>query len=156
LLNLETMDRYSYATGTVGGNIAIRELVDKTKWTRKLRGPNIYPRIALRDVFMNTRFGGRQRPNFEIRGWVQLGDDGVKALPTPKPTPLPPMPGVKEVPEPTLAEHMQDELPPFDDPLPGGSPMPAPKPAAPSVHPMEPKPHVVTKKGTVKFAGNRR
>jgi hypothetical protein len=153
------MDRYTFPTGTVGGSIAIRELVDKTNWVRRVRGSGIYARVALRDVFMNTKFGGRQRPHFEIKGWVQLGDDGAKALPTPKPTPLPPMPGVKEVPEPTLAEHMQDELPPFDDPLPesvGGSPKPPPKPAAPSVHPMEPKPHVVTKKGTVKFAGNRR
>ena len=35
LLNLETMDRFSFPTGTVGGGIAVRELVDKTKWSRK-------------------------------------------------------------------------------------------------------------------------
>ena len=73
LLNLETMDRFTYPTGTTGGFIAIRELVDKTTWMRKLRGPNVYPRVALRDLFMNTRFGGRQRPHFEVKGWVQFG-----------------------------------------------------------------------------------
>ena len=35
LLNLETMDRFSFPTGTVGGGIAVRELVDKTKWIRE-------------------------------------------------------------------------------------------------------------------------
>jgi hypothetical protein len=157
LLNLETMDRYSYPTGTVGGSIAIRELVDKTNWMRRLRGPAVFPRVALRDVFMNTRFGGRQRPHFEIKGWVQLGgDEKIAALPTPKPTPLPPMPGVKEIAEPTLSEHMGGDKVPFNDPLPemvGGSPMPAPKPTAPPT----PKPAApsINKKGVQKLAGNR-
>jgi hypothetical protein len=158
LLNFETMDRYSYPTGTVGGSIAIRELVDKTNWMRKLRGSGIYPRVALRDVFMHTRWGGRQRPYFEIKGWVQLGgDDKIAALPAPKPTPLPPIPGVKEVPEPTLSEHMGgDAVPDFNDPLPesvGGSPMPAQKPPAPSVQ-KAPKP-VTNKKGVTKIANAR-
>src|SRR5262249_12515464 len=37
-LNPATMDRYSYPTGTVGGSIAIRDLVDKTTWMRRFRG----------------------------------------------------------------------------------------------------------------------
>ena len=78
LLNLDTMDRFTFPTGTVGGFIAIRELVDKTTWMRKLRGPNVYPRVALRDLFMNTKYGGRQRPHFEVKGWVQLGSDGSR------------------------------------------------------------------------------
>jgi hypothetical protein len=81
LLNLETMDRYSYPTGTVGGGIAVRELVDKTKWMRRLRGENVHPVVTLSDCFMNTRFGGRQRPSFTIKKWINLGDD--KVLPTP-------------------------------------------------------------------------
>ena len=43
LLNFETMDRYSFPTGTVGGGIAVRELVDKTKWIRRIRGEHVYP-----------------------------------------------------------------------------------------------------------------
>ena len=159
LLNLETMDRYTYPTGTTGGAIATRELVDKTNWVRRLRGPNLYPRVALRDVFMNTKFGGRQRPHFEIKGWVQLGDDGAKALPTPAPTPLPPMPGVKEMPEPTLSEHMGgDEVPTFDDPLPeiDGRVADAGAEAAQSAPRKPAAQSHTTKRGVTKFAGGRR
>jgi hypothetical protein len=151
LLNLETMDRYSYPTGTVGGSIAIRELVDKTNWTRKLRGSNTYPRIALRDVFMNTRFGGRQRPHFEIRGWVQLGGDeqSVTALPAPKP-----LPGVKEIAEPTLAEHMRDELPPWNDDLDNLIDVPA-KATAATLAPSPTQKPATTRKGVQKIGGRR-
>jgi hypothetical protein len=38
LLDLETMSRFTFPTGTVGGQIAVRELVDKTKWMRRRTG----------------------------------------------------------------------------------------------------------------------
>jgi|SRR5215831_15137893 len=80
LLNQETMDRYTFPTGTTGGAIAVRDLVDRTVWMRRFRGPSVFPVVRLKDVFMRTRFGGRQRPHFEIVRWVKLGDDGT-ALP---------------------------------------------------------------------------
>lgn len=95
LLNLETMDRYSYPTGTVGGGIAVRDLADKTKWIRRLRGAHVYPVVALSSTFMPTRFGGRQRPSFLIKSWINLGGDG-EALPAPS--------------QPTLIEHVEKEL----------------------------------------------
>ncbi|HMF06895.1 MAG TPA: hypothetical protein VKE72_07775, partial [Methylocella sp.] len=83
LLDPNTMDKLTFPTGTTGGRIAIRELRDKLVWMRRLRGPNVYPVITLADKYMNTRFGGRQRPHFVIRRWVRLGGDGgeVEALP---------------------------------------------------------------------------
>src|SRR5262249_38155618 len=60
LLNLATMDRFTFPTGTVGGRIAVHDLVDKTKMMRRFRGANVYPVVTLSDTFMNTRFGGRQ------------------------------------------------------------------------------------------------
>jgi hypothetical protein len=155
-LNLETMDRYTYPTGTTGGFIAIRELVDKTNWMRKLRGPNVYPRIALRDLFMNTRFGGRQRPHFEVKGWVQLGGDGgAKTLPAPQPASLPPMQGVKDIAEPTLSEKMGGDEVPFNDSVDINAPSP-PKTAAPPVQkPAVTKP-VLNKRGAQKIPGARR
>jgi hypothetical protein len=153
LLNLDTMDRFSYPTSTVGGSIAIRELVDKTNWMRKLRGPDLYPRITLGDVFMNTKFGGRQRPHFEIKGWVQLGSsEPVAVSPTPKS-----LPGVKEVAEPTLAKHMQDSLPPWNDELGDLLDGPAKSAAAatPAQKPALAKPQT-TRKGVQKIAGARR
>jgi hypothetical protein len=116
LLNAATMDRYSFPTGTTGGAIAVRDLVDKTKWMRRFRGQHVYPVVTLSDTFMNTRFGGRQRPHFLIKRWVNLGPD-EKVLPAPptqkaldhltmeQPTEPP------TVEPPSLSEQMNDDLP---------------------------------------------
>jgi hypothetical protein len=143
LLDLATMDRFSWPTGTVGGNIAIRELVDKTNWMRRYRGNHVYPLITLGDVFMNTRFGGRQRPFLAIKNWITLGEDKVIAADQPKAidqtqreTPLAadeyvdergyvqkkpaadsPAAKVRTVAEPTLEEILDDELPTFNEPV---------------------------------------
>jgi hypothetical protein len=126
LLDAGPMDKYTFATGTTGGKIAIRELRDKLVWMRRLRGPNVYPVITLTDKFMNTRFGGRQRPHFVIKRWVRLGGESgqVEVLPPPPPptaskeqpdpqtTAQPELP-LSEVKEPSLAEEMNDEIPDF-------------------------------------------
>jgi hypothetical protein len=138
LLNAATMDRYSFPTGTTGGAIATRDLVEKTKWMRRFRG-HAYPVVTLSDTFMNTRFGGRQRPHFLIKRWVDLGPN-EKALPAPEPpvstqealeqpvvSPTieePPKgkttksgvtridaPELKTVEEPPLSEQMNDDIP---------------------------------------------
>jgi hypothetical protein len=88
LLNLTTMERFSFPTGTIGGGRAIRDLVDKIKLMRKYRWPQVYPVVALSDVFMNTNFGGRQRPHFLIKHWIDLSGGGEKALPAPQPAQL--------------------------------------------------------------------
>ena len=128
LLNIETMDRYSYPTGTVGGGIAVRELVDKTVWMRRLRGESVHPVVTLSDCFMNTRFGGRQRPSFLIKRWIHLGGGSEeKTLPAPssliehvekelkpaeakKPSKVTKI-SPRTVSEPTLAEILNDDLP---------------------------------------------
>jgi hypothetical protein len=89
LLNPATMDRYSFPTGTTGGAICVRELVDKTNWMRRFRGAHVYPVVALSDRFMNTKFGGRQRPHFLIKRWVDLDGGEEVALPAPEPAPKP-------------------------------------------------------------------
>jgi hypothetical protein len=106
LLNPKTMERYSYATGTVGGGIAVRELRDKVQWMRKLRGLNVYAVVTLAAKHMKTRFGRRQRPHFVIVRWITLGDTAeAAALPAP----------AREVQEPSLAEEMGDEIPDFSE-----------------------------------------
>jgi hypothetical protein len=109
LLNGETMDRYTFPTGTTGGAIAVRDLVDRTNWMRRFRGPHVYPVVSLTDIFMRTRFGGRQRPHFNIRRWVKFGDDGT-ALPAAD-TPLLPDQGAQEVKAPTAKEATGDSIP---------------------------------------------
>jgi hypothetical protein len=82
LLDPVTMDRFSFPTGTTGGAIATHDLTDKVKWMRRFKGENVFAVVCLRDVFMPTRFGGRQRPHFEVQRWVRLGDGGeALALP---------------------------------------------------------------------------
>src|SRR6516225_9213450 len=50
LLDLKTMDRFTFPTGTTGGRIAVRELRDKLVWMRRVkRDQNIYPVILLAD-----------------------------------------------------------------------------------------------------------
>jgi hypothetical protein len=147
LLDPATMDKFTFPTGTVGGRIAIRELRDKLMWMRRLRGPNVYPVVLLSDTFMNTRFGGRQRPHFKIVRWTRLGGEGgeVEALPSPatmttqqaldefaKPTEKPapqisePELPLAEVKEPSLKEELNDEIPDF-----GNENAESPKAAAP-------------------------
>src|SRR6516162_2905701 len=134
LLDPKTMDKYTFPTGTTGGRIAIRELVDKTTWMRRLRGPNVYAVALLSDTFMNTKWGGRQRPHFKIVRWVSLGGEGgqVEALPPPPP-PVAGEPAkselpLKEVKEPTIQEDMNDDLP---DDLKANERKPIPKTAPP-------------------------
>ena len=110
LLNPETMDRFTYPTGTTGGAIAVRDLVDKTNWMRKFRGAHVYPVVTLADTFMKTRFGGRQRPHFLIKRWVGLGGAEDKALPAPTPT-APVQPGAQEVMPPSIDEELNDRVP---------------------------------------------
>ena len=67
----------------------------------RIRGEHVYPVVTLSDVFMSTRFGGRQRPSFTIKKWINLGGDD-KALPTPSPGPASS--------SPALVEHVEKEL----------------------------------------------
>jgi hypothetical protein len=108
MLNIKTMDRYSYPTGTIGGSQAVRDLVDRTKWMRRFRGKDVFPVVHLVDTFMPTQYGGRQRPHFDIARWVRLGDDG-KAVPV-EDTPLLPDQGAQEVTPPSAKEVTDDEI----------------------------------------------
>jgi hypothetical protein len=108
LLNLTTFDRFTYATGTIGGGIAVRELVDRTRWMRRLRGDGAFPVVLLSKVHMNTRFGGRDRPFFQITRWVKLGSD-VKTLEAPQQSAI----EATKIVEPTMSEILSDELPDF-------------------------------------------
>jgi hypothetical protein len=134
LLDLKTMDKYTFPTGTTGGRIAVRDLRDKTMWMRRLRGPNVYAVVLLSDTFMNTKWGGRQRPHFKIVRWVSLGSESSQ-VEAPLPPPPPPMTSqttsqpdlpLNEVKEPSLAEEMDDDIPDF-----GNENAERPKAAAP-------------------------
>jgi hypothetical protein len=75
LLDRKTMQVYSFPTNTHGGGRAVRELRETTTLARRINGQNIYPRVRLSDVHMNTQYGGRQRPAFDIVSYEMLGSE---------------------------------------------------------------------------------
>src|SRR5262245_59426282 len=66
------MKKYTWVTGTIGGNRAIAELVDQIQDARFVYGPNVYAVIHFSDTFMPTRFGGRQRPHLIVVRYTRM------------------------------------------------------------------------------------
>jgi hypothetical protein len=94
------MDIYTFATGTTGGAIAVRDLRDRTNWMRKFKGPSVYPVVTLSDLHMNTKYGGRQRPHFKVQRFIALGGNGeAKQI------------ADVSVQKPTVGEEIGDQLP---------------------------------------------
>ena len=85
--------------------------------------PTFFPVVKLADKFMNTKWGGRQRPFLQILKWIAMGGDG--ALPAPESqvqierAPAAPLDRKDEptaapteiVHEPSASEILDDELP---------------------------------------------
>jgi hypothetical protein len=108
LLDPKTMTRYSWPTSTTGGAICVRDLVDRVKWMRKYKGENVYAVVELSDTFMNTRYGGRQRPHFLVKRWEKLGPQD-NTLAAPEQAALTKPSNVVE--KPTAKEVTGDEIP---------------------------------------------
>jgi len=122
-----SLQRFTYITGTIGGQRTLAELARNVSWMRKYRGAGVLPVVRLGSVFMPTRYGGRQAPCITIVRWIGPGGGGGEVeLPTP-PTTLPP---------PQAAPSGTAEiLPPLSS---AAKENPAPKPAAPK--PAAPRP----------------
>jgi len=67
------MKRYTYVASTIGGNIAISDLVQQVKDARFVYGPDTYAKIRLSDTWMKTSYSkeGRQRPHFIVTGYTR-------------------------------------------------------------------------------------
>ena len=81
LHNPETAERFTYATGTIGGGIAVRDLICRVIWKRKFCGEQVFAVVSLSAVPWKTRHGTRLRPHFEVKRWEGLSSGGV-LLPT--------------------------------------------------------------------------
>jgi hypothetical protein len=86
LLNPDTAERFSFATGTIGGGIAVRDLISRVSWKRKFCAEQVYAVVSLSAVPWKTRYGTRLRPHFVIKRWKGLSSDG--ALPPTEPPAL--------------------------------------------------------------------
>jgi hypothetical protein len=106
LLDPTTLDEFSFPTGTTGGAIATRELVQKIKWMRKFKGPHLFPVVCLSDKFMQTKFGGRQRPHFLIKRWAE-GNGGEEQVLLPAPAAPSLAPGQAAAPENSADESAE-------------------------------------------------
>jgi hypothetical protein len=74
-----TMAESWWASDTIGATIAITALRDSIERMRRFRGP-VYPLVELSDCFMKTAYGGRQRPDLKIKGWLRADGTGVAAI----------------------------------------------------------------------------
>jgi hypothetical protein len=97
-LDPKKMAVFHWIDGSVGGSIAIREAVDSTKAMRRFR-PGAAPVVELSNKFMNTKFGGRQRPHLNIVNWATMPGEEPQAAALPAP--------VKPV---TVDEEMNDAI----------------------------------------------
>jgi hypothetical protein len=66
LLDPVTLDKFTYATATIGGMRALHELADKIAWAQRRRGPGVRPLVTLSATWMPTKHGGRLRPHFVV------------------------------------------------------------------------------------------
>ena len=89
LVDLQTAQRYTHASGTVGTDICVREFRDRVAMMRQFRGERVYAVITLGSAFMRTKYGGRQRPDFKIVRWLRPGSGGTTLPMSPTPQ-LPP------------------------------------------------------------------
>jgi hypothetical protein len=109
--DLQTMERFSWPTATIGGGICVRELVSRIVMKRQLHErQDIWPLVKLTHRFMQTAWKGRERPYLEILDWYwpnKNEGDKIEAAP-PQPKSLPS--ALERVPEPTLKEELKDEL----------------------------------------------
>jgi hypothetical protein len=84
------MKKFCFTTANTGGNICVGELADQVRNKRKIYGERVYPVVSLSKCWMNTAYGGRDRPSFVVKEWIVFGDGG-KVLPEqPSPPTLPP------------------------------------------------------------------
>jgi hypothetical protein len=81
----DTMVRYWWPSPitTIGSAICVRELAAQTKLMRSFRGEHVYPQVEPSHTFMPTNYGGRERPDLKIKGWVRFGEGGNLVLPAP-------------------------------------------------------------------------
>jgi hypothetical protein len=103
LLDLKTMTPYWWPTSTIGGVICIRNLVDRVNWMRKYKSENAYAVVEFSDTFMNTRFGGRQRPHLNIKRFEAFRSATLEQAALTKPSNV--------VEKPTAKEVTGDEIP---------------------------------------------
>jgi hypothetical protein len=114
-----SLKKFTYVTGTIGGQRAILELASNVTWMRKRVNPGALAVVKLESTFMPTRYGGRMAPSLTIVRWLGPSDGGGEpVITTPPSTALPPQGATQSNPATSAAEI----LPPLK---PAAAPQPA-------------------------------
>jgi hypothetical protein len=112
LLDPSDASVFTFISSTFGARLATERLRSKVAWMRQLRNNHVVPLIKLDSKPMKTKFGKKQRPEFTILEWRQLGHVGVpdasSARLEHKPDDLAGLQPVKPV---TFDEDIADEIP---------------------------------------------
>src|SRR5262249_2052264 len=69
-----TMERYWWPSPvtTIGSAVCVRNLVSQVKLMRQFKGQLVYPVVELAHTFMDTAYGGRQRPDVGLKRRVTV------------------------------------------------------------------------------------
>jgi len=99
-------ESYTFINGTFGARLAVEKLQDRVANMQRLRG-NALPVVKLESKPMKTKFGTKQRPEFTVVEWREIGTNGgeVKAIEHKAVG--------KPVAQPTVGEELNDEIPPW-------------------------------------------
>jgi hypothetical protein len=91
LMHEISMKKFTYVTGTIGGQRAMSELASNVAWMRKRVNAGATPIVKLESIFMPTRYGGRMAPSLTIVRWLGPSGGGGESIGvTAPPTALPP------------------------------------------------------------------
>jgi hypothetical protein len=105
LLDPRDASVFTFINSTVGARIAVERLKDRVKMMRALRGERVVPIVELGSKPMTTGFGTKQRPDFVIHDWRNLGGpQAVSALAAKEPA------TVEQIGQPVKRVSVQEEL----------------------------------------------
>jgi hypothetical protein len=76
LIDMETASTFTYLNSTAGARIAVERLAERIANMRFMRGNAVAPIVRLDSRPMRTSFGTKQRPEFTIVDWRDLGGNG--------------------------------------------------------------------------------
>ena len=81
LLNPKDASVFTFINSTMGARVAVERLRGKVKMMRALRGEKVCPIVELSAKPMKTGFGLKQRPDFVIHDWCNLGGPRATSAP---------------------------------------------------------------------------
>jgi hypothetical protein len=77
LLDVQSGERMTFVTTSIGGRIAVTDLREDIAWMKKLRGAEVAPIVTLGLKPFPTKYGLKQRPWLRPVRWVHMGGEGL-------------------------------------------------------------------------------